>query len=190
MVPGQHDTGDARQQAGDARSNGEGDARGQPDQPRVDRPASPSAYGFARATGTLLPWEQVETRLRASRNYWLATVRPNGRPHVTPLWGVWVDGALYLNGFPGARWARNLAANPAVTAHLESGDAVVIVEGTAEDVVTDAAVGARVVASWDAKYGRLHPAPATDGIFRVRPQTVRAWTDATNFSDATRWTWA
>lgn len=158
-------------------------------QASVDRPRAPSVYGFARAAGPLLAWDAVEARLRQARNYWLATVRPDGRPHVTPVWGVWVDEALYVNGFPKARWARNLAANPAVSFHLESGDEVVIVEGWAEDVVTEAEVGARIVAAWDAKYGRLHPDPAGDGIFRVRPRTVRAWTDAATFSDATRWTW-
>jgi len=159
-------------------------------QPQVDRPQAPSVYGFSRATGPLLSWEYVEERLRAARNYWLATVYPDGRPHVTPVWGVWVDGMLFVSGFPKARWARNLAANPAVAAHLESGDEVVIVEGVADDVVTDADLGARIVAAWNVKYGRLAPEPATDGICRIRPRTVRAWTDIEGFADATRWTWA
>ena len=157
--------------------------------PRVDRPQGPSDYGFGRATGPLLSWEEVERRLREARNYWLATTRPDGRPHVTPLWGVWVEGALYVSGAPTTRWARNLAANPAISAHLESGDEVVIVEGRTEDVVTDAALGERIVAAWNAKYGRLAPEPATDGIFQLRPRTVRAWTDIEGFSDAARWTW-
>jgi nitroimidazol reductase NimA-like FMN-containing flavoprotein (pyridoxamine 5'-phosphate oxidase superfamily) len=131
----------------------------------------------------------VEAWLREARNYWLATVRPDGRPHATPVWGVWVDGALYLSGFPQARWARNLAANPAVTAHLESGDLVVIIEGTAVDIETDAELGARIVAAWDTKYGRLAPDPAGDGISRITPSSVRAWTDSSSFSDATRWRW-
>lgn len=156
----------------------------------ADRPEGPSVYGFSHATGPLLTWSGVVAELSAARNYWLATVRPDGRPHVTPVWGVWVDNMLFFSGFPTARWARNLAANAAVSAHLESGDEVVIVEGTAEDVVTDDDIGARIVAAWDAKYGRLLPAPASDGIFRMRPHTVRAWTDASTFADATRWTWA
>lgn len=156
---------------------------------RVDRPHAPSVYGFSRAAGPLLDWAQVEARLRTAENYWLATVSPDGRPHVTPIWGVWVEGMLYFSGFPTARWVRNLAANSAVTAHLESGEEVVIVEGLAEDVVTDAALGERIVAAWDAKYGRLAPEPATDGVLRLRPRTARAWTDAETFADATRWTW-
>jgi nitroimidazol reductase NimA-like FMN-containing flavoprotein (pyridoxamine 5'-phosphate oxidase superfamily) len=137
----------------------------------------------------MLSWDEVEARLREAQNYWLATVRPDGRPHVTPVWGVWVDSALYVSGFPQARWARNLAANPAVTVHPESGEAVVIVEGLAEDVVTDAEQGRSIVEAWDAKYGRLHPEPATDGICRISPRSVRAWIDANTFADATRWTW-
>ena len=99
--------------------------------PRVGRPSAPTVYGFSRATGPLLEWRDVEARLRDAHTYWLATTRPDGRPHTTPLWGVWVDGALYVSGFPAATWARNLAANPACSAHLESGKEVVILEGTA-----------------------------------------------------------
>lgn len=157
--------------------------------PRVDRPRGPGAYGFDSATGPQLAWAEVEARLRDARNYWLATASPDGRPHVTPVWGVWVDSALFVAGFPRARWLRNLAANPQVAAHLESGDQVVIVEALAEDIATDADVGARIVAAWNAKYGRLAPDPATDTIIRLRPRSVRAWTDAETFSDAARWRW-
>jgi nitroimidazol reductase NimA-like FMN-containing flavoprotein (pyridoxamine 5'-phosphate oxidase superfamily) len=156
----------------------------------VGRPSAPTAYGFSRATGPLLKWHEVEARLRDARNYWLATTRPDSRPHTTPLWGVWVHGALYVSGLPGARWAQNLAANPACSAHLESGDEVVILEGTAEDVVPDAETSQRIVAAWDVKYGRLHPDPANDGIMRLRPRTARAWTDPDTMSDATRWDWS
>ena len=137
----------------------------------------------------MLPWSYAVERLERARNYWLATVRPDGRPHVTPLWGVWVDGALWFDGPPTTRWARNMAANPAVTVHLESGDDVVILEGVAEDVeaVTDADLAARIVAAWDAKYGRLHPEPAIQGIFRLRPRTARAWSSA-SLEDGTRFT--
>ena len=142
--------------------------------------------GYEQGEGTLLAWSQVEERLEKAQNYWLATSNPAQRPHVTPIWGAWVDGALYFDGIPTARWARNLAANPAIAVHLESGDEVVILEGMAEDVeATDAELGTRIVAVWDEKYGRLHPEPATDGIFRLRPQRARAWHNFPH--DATRW---
>lgn len=185
-----HDDGSQRRPSRDESASGDQNmGRHQPVGSRVDRPVAPPMYGFARAAAPTLEWPSVEARLSEARNYWLATVRPDGRPHVTPLWGVWVDATFYFSGIPTAHWARNLAANPQVTAHLESGDEVVIVEGMAEDVVTDADVGERIIAAWDAKYGRLHPEPSTDGIFRLRPRTVRAWTDPDTFGDATRWTW-
>ncbi|HEY8324245.1 MAG TPA: hypothetical protein VIG77_07110, partial [Ktedonobacterales bacterium] len=75
-------------------------------------------------------------------------------------------------------------------AHLESGDNVVIVEGLAAEVVTDATLGERIVAAWNAKYGQFAPEPASDGVMRLRPRTARAWTDtAEALADATRWTW-
>ena len=98
-----------------------------------------------------------------------------------------MDGALYFDGIPTARWARNMAANPAVTVHLESGDDVLILEGVGEDVerVDDADLAARIVEAWDAKYGRVHPQPATNGIFRLRPRTAPGWSRFPD--DATLW---
>jgi nitroimidazol reductase NimA-like FMN-containing flavoprotein (pyridoxamine 5'-phosphate oxidase superfamily) len=135
----------------------------------------------------MLPWSHAEERLERAEIYWLATVRPDGRPHVTPIWGVWVGGALYFDGLFNTRWARNIAANPQVAVHLESGVDVVIVEGQVDDLTTDPELGAQVVAAWDAKYGMLHPEPATRGIFRLRPTTARAWSDPSTFADATHW---
>ena len=154
-------------------------------EPRASRLEMPRGYRAAGSGAGLLPWSHAVERLERAQNYWLATARPDGRPHVTPVWGVWIDGALYFDGIPTARWARNLAANPAVAVHLESGNDVVIVEGAAEDVVTDADVGGRIIEAWAAKYGRLLPEPATDGIFRLRPRTARAWSRFPD--DATRW---
>jgi nitroimidazol reductase NimA-like FMN-containing flavoprotein (pyridoxamine 5'-phosphate oxidase superfamily) len=142
--------------------------------------------GYERAEGDeLLPWTFVEERLLRAENFWLATASPGGRPHVTPVWGAWVEGALYFDGIPTARWARNLAANPQMEAHLESGTKVVILEGTAEDLTTSAETAAKIVEAWTAKYGMLQPEPDTRGILRLRPRRVRAWSRFPN--DATYW---
>jgi general stress protein 26 len=58
------------------------------------------------------PWPQARVDLRDSPVYWLTTVRPDARPHVTPLLGIWLDGALYFCTGPAERKARNLAENP------------------------------------------------------------------------------
>jgi len=80
----------------------------------------------------------------------------------------------------------DLAADPRVVVHLESGDDVVIIEGVVEDLVTDADVATRIGEKWTTKYGQLLPEPATGGICRLRPYTARAWSNPT-FGDATHW---
>jgi len=62
----------------------------------------------ARAT----PWAEARSGLEQAQVYWLATVRPDGRPHVTPLIAVWLDGALYFSTGERERKAQNLAHNP------------------------------------------------------------------------------
>jgi nitroimidazol reductase NimA-like FMN-containing flavoprotein (pyridoxamine 5'-phosphate oxidase superfamily) len=57
------------------------------------------------------PWGEARARLEGAEVYWLTTVRPGGRPHVTPLIAVWVDEALWFCTGPEERKARNLAAN-------------------------------------------------------------------------------
>jgi hypothetical protein len=154
---------------------------------KVTRPQAPRMYAFGKNDAPFLPWSHAEERLIAARRYWLATTRPDGRPHVTPVWGVWVDAALYIDGPPITTWGRNLKANPALSVHLESGEDVVILEGEIEDLTTDPALGSRIVEAWDAKYGRLTPDPAGQGIFRLRPRTARAWSSE-SLEDGTRWT--
>jgi hypothetical protein len=128
----------------------------------------PVGYTVADADEPLLPWASVVQKLERAQNYWLATTSPEGRPHVAPLWGVSVEGALYFDGIPTARWSRNMAANRTISIHLESGADVVIIEGDGEDVesVTDDDVASRIIASWDAKYGELLPEPVSRGMFR------------------------
>ena len=154
-------------------------------EPQASRLKMPKHYQQADGKVDLLLWSNVVEQLEQAQNYWLATLSPRQRPHVTPIWGVWVAGALYFDGIPTARWARNLAANPAIAIHLESGIDVVILEGLAEDVVTDASVGKAIIEAWNTKYGRLLPELDTDGIFRLRPRTARAWSQFPH--DATRW---
>ncbi len=53
-----------------------------------------SAFGSPNATPTV--WSQAQDELAVAEVYWLSTVRPDGRPHVTPLLGIWLEGALYF----------------------------------------------------------------------------------------------
>lgn len=78
--------------------------------PIVDRPRM---YGRVGLDPVLLPWSWAECRLLEARNYWIATTRPDGRPHTRPVWGVWEDGAFYFS--TGSLAAENLRHSPELT---------------------------------------------------------------------------
>jgi hypothetical protein len=59
-------------------------------------------------------WAMVSSELAAAEVYWISTVRPDGRPHVTPIAGVWENGSLYVATGPEERKADNLAHNARV----------------------------------------------------------------------------
>ncbi|MCC7360011.1 MAG: pyridoxamine 5'-phosphate oxidase family protein [Anaerolineales bacterium] len=83
------------------------------------------------------PSVPTASRLEAARNVWLATVRPDGRPHLVPIWFVTAADRWYLCTAPNSVKARNLGANPHVALALEDGDQPYIVEGRARPVTPD-----------------------------------------------------
>src|SRR6187549_1297311 len=102
--------------------------------PRAERPTVPEGYGCPADDEGMLTWAWAEDQLTRAANFCFATSRPNGRPHSSPTWAVWLDGKLYFDGSPETRRMKNIAANPHVSVHLESGNEVVILEGTASSV--------------------------------------------------------
>jgi hypothetical protein len=152
------------------------------DQPRVEQLDLPPEYG---APSILLAWESILPRLEEAPHYWLATVRQDGRPHTVPLDGVWLDGCWYFGGSPQAVKHRNLLANPHGSLHLEDAGAAVIVEGVCQWATPEAATARRLSRASKAKYGYGPPPSAyDDGVWRLVPAQVLAWTDLTR--DATR----
>jgi hypothetical protein len=136
----------------------------------------------------MIEWPSVVDRLRAASAYWLATVTPSHRPHVVPVWGVFVRDDLFLEiGAPETAKARNLATNPAVVVHLDGVDDAVILFGTAARARPDPALGSELAAAFRAKYAGYAPeATAWDdgGLVRIEPATLLAWRD---MPTATRW---
>src|SRR5690349_1562525 len=104
-------------------------SRGNPPAPRAGRPMMPRTYGLAGRRAALLPWAWARRRLERAHNYWLATTRPDGRPHAMPIWGVWLDETFLFSTARGSRKGRNLRRRPSAVVHLESGDQTVILEG-------------------------------------------------------------
>ena len=156
--------------------------------PKISRPRFPE--GYLANPKALLPWSHVEQRLTDARHYWLCTVRPNGRPHSVPKWAVYLQDKIYFDGSPETRHARNIAENPYVVVHLESGEDVIIVEGVAKESPRPTPELAITLAqAYAEKYGDRGYAPQPDqwnegGLFEIEPQTVIAWTQFTD--DPTR----
>lgn len=153
----------------------------------VGLPHVPALYGL-KPRKQYLPFSHAEKRLAKSRNYWICTARPDGRPHSIPVWGFWIDGAFYFGTARSSRKAQNLAHNPEVSVHLDSGDDVVILEGTAAEVdLTDQAIFKKLDAASRAKYKMPLMVVPESVTFSVRPRTVLAWTEKEFPKNATRW---
>jgi nitroimidazol reductase NimA-like FMN-containing flavoprotein (pyridoxamine 5'-phosphate oxidase superfamily) len=99
--------------------------------PKTTRPEIPG-YGLPKSKKGLLPWKWAEERLKKSRQYWIATVRPDQRPHVMVVWALWMNGLLYFSTGAKSRKAENLAKNPHCTMCTENAAEAVIVEGVVE----------------------------------------------------------
>ncbi|MER3439646.1 MAG: pyridoxamine 5'-phosphate oxidase [Chloroflexota bacterium] len=161
------------------------------DQPMASRPRI-EGYGVPETIEGALPWGHAAQRLEAARNYWIVTCDARGRPHAVPVWAVWLEGALFFSTAPTTRTARNLAVNPQASVHLESGDDVVILEGTAQFVQPlPPAISAAIDDAMAAKYGYRPSSDGsgpTQGMFVLSPRVAFAWTAFP--SDATRWTFS
>lgn len=136
----------------------------------------------------LLAWDVVSQKLRDAPVYWLASVRPDGRPHLVPRDGTWLDDALYYGGSPETVRARNVGAEAPVTMHIGDGAEAIIVEGVVhiERLTGDEALRlAELSTAKYAQYGTMDPAMYADGVLVLRPSRVLAWTsfglDATRF---------
>lgn len=155
-------------------------------EPKAGRPHMPADYGIhPLETGGLIPWSRVTDQLEEARNYWVITTGEN-RPHAAPVWGIWLDNGVYFSTDRASRKARNLAVNPEMVVHLESGDDVVILEGTAEEI-TDPMLLKRFADAYEPKY---QIRPVTDGsspIYGLRPRVVHAWLEQDFQGTATSW---
>ncbi|MFD8775084.1 MULTISPECIES: pyridoxamine 5'-phosphate oxidase family protein [unclassified Streptomyces] len=111
-------------------------------------------------------WAEAQRQLEAAEIFWVSTVRPDGRLHVTPVIAAWHDGVLYFSTGAGEQKARNLAhdGHCALTTGRNSltEGLDVVVEGKATPVA-DPAVLEEVITAYEAKYGAHITSP--EGTF-------------------------
>ncbi len=160
-----------------------------------------------------IPWEKVRDVLNRRipqepgsggpdrHTCWLATVRPDGRPHVMPLGVLWVDGAFYFTSGAATRKAKNLAQNPHCAITVATHDFDLVLEGDAVKV-TDPAKVARVAeacradgwpasvdesgTSLTADYSAPSAGPSPWDVYEFAPETVYALGTSEPYG-ATRW---
>jgi general stress protein 26 len=150
-------------------------------------PAAELNEGFSEPGAAARPWAEVAEVLTQAEMFWLSTVRRDGRPHVTPLPAIWLDGVLHICSGSHEQKTKNLRSDPrcVLTAganQFRSGLDVVF-EGTAARV-TDQARLQRLAALWKSKLdwdfevtddGFHDPAGRVGLVFGVRPTKVLAF---------------
>ena len=150
-------------------------------------------YGVTPAYGPtgLLPWSWALERLTTSHEYWMATVSPDGRPHVMPVWAVWLDDGLWFSSANGSRKARNLRHDSRATLTTDDPHQPVIVEGAARPVpdLADIVRFAGVVdEKYETSYGADFYDPARNTVFALAPTWAFALRDEDFTGTPTRWT--
>ena len=112
---------------------------------------------FSSGDAAAVPWSVGRDLLESAEIFWLATVRPDGRPHVTPLMALWLDGALHFSTGPDERKAKNLAQNPhcviTTGCNAMSEGLDIVVEGMAVEVKDDETRLAQLAGLYGSKYG-------------------------------------
>lgn len=166
------------------------------------REVSAEIHGFSVPSATPTPWSAGLEQIDRADTFWLSTVRPDGRPHATPVIAVWAADALWFSTGPDEVKARNLAHNPAClltagASGLVDGALDVVLEGRAEQVTVDAELEP-IAAAFAEKYGteiwdyevrdgafahRGHECPVI--VFRVSPERGLGFRKGDTFSQTT-----
>ncbi|MER5811028.1 pyridoxamine 5'-phosphate oxidase family protein [Streptomyces sp. NPDC002033] len=153
---------------------------------------------------TATDWDEARRHLEGAEIFWVSTVRPDGRLHVTPVIAAWHEGALYFSTGGSEQKAKNLA-HDGHCALTTGGNSLtegldLVVEGRAEPV-TDPALLEEVITAYETKYGAhiTSPEGTFHGIgeafrtgdvvvFAVAPDTAYGFGRDDGVYSHTRWT--
>lgn len=140
--------------------------------------------------GSLLPWHKAEMRLTQSRHYWVATIWPDGRPHLSVVWGAWNQDAFWFSTGRASRKHRNLQADLRCTVSTEDGERPIVFDGEAE-LVTNPALIAIFLSRLNMKYRESYSLESMDpenkACYRVKPKVAIGLEEQDIAGSATRW---
>jgi pyridoxine/pyridoxamine 5'-phosphate oxidase len=149
-------------------------------------------YGLPEGSGGLMPWSWAEHRLERSHNYWLTTVRPDGRPHLMVIWGLWREGLFYFSTGSQSRKTRNLESNAHCVIGTEQAEEAVVVEGIAEKLCNVEQLR-ELLSLYQRKYDYDMSTMQQDILelrepfFAIRPSVAFGIEEKTSLQNATRW---
>ena len=152
-------------------------------------------YGLPEGPEGLIPWSWADRRLQDSHNYWLATVRHDGRPHLMVIWGLWLEGMFYFSTGSRSRKTRNLENNSHCVIGTEQSHEAVVVEGVAEKLLDVEQLKA-LLSIYERKYDydmstmRQDILELREPIFAVRPSVAFGLDEEAGMANATRWRFA
>ena len=138
--------------------------------PPASRPYMPGYDMMFRRNRSNLSWAWASHQLSKAHNYFLSTVRSNGKPHVMPVWGVWLDNTFCFSTGRQSRKSQNLSRNPHCVVCPETATKAVVLEGTAREVLEGSSLG-RFLAAYKKKYG-WDMSDTKDPIYQVNPRVV------------------
>jgi general stress protein 26 len=154
----------------------------------VSEPTTVLDARFSEAGAEPTAWDDTVRALETAELFWITTVRADGRPHVSPLVAVWLDGALHFSTGGTEQKALNLRANPHVilTTGCNQWDrgVDVVVEGDATQVGDEDTLR-RLADAWrtkwdgrwqyEARAGQFHHEAGAALVFSVAPTKVLAF---------------
>jgi hypothetical protein len=161
------------------------DSRRKLEEPEATRPAVPG-YEFATKKAGLLPWKWARERLKKSRQYWIATTRPDGAPHLMIIWGVWHAESFWVSTATASRKARNLAENPRCVIGTDDAAKAVILEGTVEAADLRTAEFEKFAGLYERKYA-WNLRKMGQPVYRFRPSVGFGLVEKRFEGTATRW---
>ena len=130
-------------------------------------------------------WRAMEARLGRQKEIWLATVRFDGRPHITPLWFIWLEDKIWICTGSETQKFANLRGNQSVALALPDAMHVVIIEGEAHvaprSVIDKMADYFFNKSEWDFRYDDS----AKWQLIEITPLKILAWGDEHD-ADGTR----
>lgn len=131
-------------------------------------------------------WRAIEARLSRENNIWLATVRQDGRPHLVPLWFVWLNEKFYICTGNKTQKYTNMYHNQNVSLALPDAENVVVIEGEAHTVnrgmIDDLAEHFYHKYEWDFRYDES----ADWRLIEVTPFKILSWGDGFDQTEGTR----